>query len=491
MIASANLMTSAEDTTLTDAVNSLLKGYGSSGGSGAGVNAGLKAYKVQDGASVGVGDFVELTTSWGEGTAVEEAVGTVTVVPLSSSKAVVVYDLAKTISVTNTKACAVLLSSDGGSVTVSEPIIFDGTKIENGSMAAVALSDNKVLVVYQYFIKMLSSTPTSYGIARVLTVDGDTITAGGINDYLNFYTKQANELSLVALTDSKALVALTDTNGYGYAMALTVDGTTVTAGTALNFDTSVKNPKVVKMTDSKVLVAYETYDLTAGRAIVLSCPSTTVTKGSVYTFRSAATSDLALTALDQRRAVLVYRDAATTGYLTATVLQVDNASVTTQNSPSLTIASSGGLKPAVTRIGTDTVLVVANCYISSGANVNAQVLTVGASNITKAAELTLYTIATRDDVHALATTGEGSALLVSAREAVVEYRGLNVDGTTVTPQTKGGTYVTPITSENYPIGVARTAGEAGDSLYVYRSGLPGGNITDPSFTVYDGAVEIT
>lgn len=484
MIASANLMTSAEDTTLTDAVNSLLKGYGSSGGSGAGVNAGLNAYKVQDGASVGVGDFVELTPLWGEGTVTEEMNKEVAVAPLSPSKALIVYEGPRGTSGNSVNIYAAIMSADGPSVTINRVTNLNGIRPnEISGLSATALSDNKALVVYTSF--------SGYMDVWLITFDGDTGTiywspANGVPANIVGY-----DPSITALTDSKALLVYRNNSSNGNAMALTVDGTTVTAGTALNIDTSFKNPKAVKMTDSKVLVAYETYDLTAGRAIVLSCPSTTVTKGSVYTFRNAASSDMALTALDQRRAVLVYRDAAATGYLYATVLQVSDATVTTQGSPSLQLTSYGGTKPTVTRIGTDTTLVVANFIGSSSEkSARAQVLTIGESKITKT-ELTLYTTTTQNELHAIVTTGEGSALLVSARETVVEYRGLNVDGTTVTPQTKGGTYVTPITSEKYPIGVARTAGEPGDSLYVYRSGLPGGSITDPSFTVYDGSVVIT
>ena len=486
LIDTANLMTGAADTNLTSAVSHLVAGYGGGEG-GAAVNAGLKTYKVKEGATVAAGDFVELYPEWGEGTVLTEALGAVAVVPLSASKAVVVYSPAESTDTNSAPLRAALLSADGESVTVSEPVVLGRSK-KKGSIAAVALSDSKVLVVDQYGEWTIAGQPNSYsGMACVLTLSGDTITMG---ERVNFYAHPSNELSVTALTDSKALVVFRDSNSYGYAVPLTVDGTAITAGTALNIESSFKNPKVVTMTDSTALVAYETYDLTAGRAIVLKCPSTTVTKGSVYTFRSAATSDLALATLDPRRAVLVYRDAASTGYLTATVLQVDNASVTTQNSPSLTIASSGGLKPTVTRIGTDTALVVANCYTSSGANVNAQVLTVGASNITKA-ELTLYTISTRDDVHAIVTTGEGSALLVSARATAAEYRGLTVDGTTVTKQTSGGTSVAPITSEKYSVGVAKNGGAAGGTVYVFRSGTQGDGINAPTFTVYGGDVTIS
>ena len=453
LIELANRTTGSSDDNLTDAVGSLMTGYGGT------INAASKTYKVMEGFNVAAGDFVELRPAWGEGSIVDGAVGVMTVVPLTASKAVVVYTV-------STSLYAVLLSADGESVTKTEPVTIATNALYTGPITAATLTADKVLVAFGKDT-LGPNMGTGHTVDNVvLTVTDTSIAAGEVQ----VFDSGVTDMTLVAMTDSKALIVYRDTTSYGYARALTVNGTTITSGTAINFDSSFRKPAAVKMTDSHVLVAYETYDGTYGRAIVLACPSTTVTKGNVYTFRSAASSDLALTALDQRRAVLVYRDAGSTGYLYATVLQVSDATVTTQNSPSLQLTSYGGSKPAVTRIGTDTVLMVANFIGSSSEkSARAQVLTIGESRITKT-ELSLYDTTTQNEMHTLVTTAEGVALLVSDRAAATEYRGLTVNGTTVTKQTQGGTRVVPITSEKYPVGVTRLSGEGGATVYVFRAG---------------------
>lgn len=471
LIYTANSITKKDDTTLVDAMLRLLSGYNASEA----VNAAIKMYGIDPSvASISGGDFVQLITKWGTFTAAEEC-SAVAVVPLSASKLIVIHtDTSEEIGV-----YAQLFSADGPSVSSSLPILVHSNARTGAPFAAVALSDTKVLLVCQHGDRYVAGVgpDADSGIAYVLSVEGDTLSASESVTFSNSIGRVHN-LTLTALTNSKALVVCRNANGYGYAMALTVEGTTVTAGAALNFDSSVRNPRAVALTDSKALIAYETYDGSNGRAIVLVCPGTTVTKGSAYTFRSASTSDLALTALDQRRAVLVYRDAATTGYLTATILQVTDATVTTQNSPSLQLTDYGGNKPEVTRIGADTALVVANFSFSdSSSEIMAHVLTISESKITKGAALALHPNSTREEPRAVATMPDGSAVVAignrgSGSMVFTMVNGLDIDGTTVSYQTSGGSFVVPLTTTKYPIGVAKTSGVPGDILFVYRAGEP-------------------
>lgn len=467
IINSANLITKKNDTTVTDAFLRLCEGYGASGA----VNAAVKMTGIDTSAgSISAGDFVQLIPSWGSGTFSPEKSKTVAIVPLTPGKAVVLF--AWDYSYANTLALdAILVSAEGLSTTASTP--FDVGRVFKPALgdyglAAVALNERKVLVVWK-------DATTRHGFARVLTVSGDTISAG---DTSTFYTGEiGNRLSVTALTDSKALVVYQYNTSNGYARPLTVNGTTITPSLAINIDTSFKNPQVVRMTDSTALVVYETYDLTAGRMRVLQCPSTSVTAGSVHTFRTTATSDLALTALDTQRALLVYRDAATTGYLTATIFRVSGTSVIMENAPSLTFTSYGGTKPVVARVDAYTALVVANILTaSSGYERQILLLRIGDSSISKAAVLKIDSItADQNDFYAIAATSEGSALVAiktSASDSKYGWLGFNVAGTTIVRQTTNGTVVVPLTTTKYPIGVAKTSGAPGDILYVYRSGEP-------------------
>jgi hypothetical protein len=472
VIYAANQITKENDTTLYDVVLRLLGGYNAADA----VNAAVKTFGVDPTVErISAGDFVRLIPSWGSG-ALSANIGpdgSVAIVPLSDSKAVIVNTSGGGSTVGYEVLWAHLLSAEGMDTVVVDRTSGSGALPRAGTpIAAVALSDTKVLVVCQNYDT--NTVGEDSGQAIVLTVEGDTLSVSSKTIFGDNYSIQ--NLSLTALTDSKALVVFNNSS-WGSALTLTVEGTTVTEGPILMFDDYARKPKVVALTDSKVLVAYESYDGSNGRAIVLECPGTTVTKGSAYTFRTTSTSDLALTPLDQRRALLAYRDAATTGYLYATILQVTNASVTTTNSPTLQLTDYGGNKPEVTRVDKDKVLVVANFLdSSSGSEIRAQVLTVGESKITKGAALVLKSGSTRDEARAVATLPNGSALTVIGSFGMGEgnvrarWFGLDINGTTVSKQMVGGTSVVPLTTTKYPIGVAKTSGVPGTAIFVYRAG---------------------
>lgn len=460
----ANAATGKKETTLGAAVLDLVASYGGV----TDLNAGTRMYGAASDASISAGDFVELIPSWGIGSVTDAEIGALAVAQLSDSKAVVLYDTEGTgpLGGSLAEVRAALLSADGPSVTVTLATMSGSGPLDNRNVAVTALSDTMALAVY--------TTYSNYMEVWWLVVDGETLNV--YKPLPNFF---GHDPSLTALTENKALLAFRDANNQGQAVVLTVGGTGVAKGTNCFFDSNIKKPKVVTLDASTVLIAYEAYDSTSGRAVVMTVSGTTATRGGVYTFRSANTSDLALTPMDPRRALLVYRDSGSTGYLTATVLQVSGTSVTTQNSPSLTFTKYGGTKPAVARVSEQAVLVLANILTqSSGYKTQAQLLTIGGSSITKAAEIDLVGPANQDGLHALAVKSDGVALALSGTAGSgsmkhTYWQGLEIGGSTVSQQTMRGTRVVPLTSEKYPVGVVKSVVDG--VAFTYRAGAPTSN----------------
>lgn len=471
LIELANHTSGKSDSTLYQAILTLVSGYG--GVSGLGASTGTYGGLYAEGMSAG--DFVEIVPSFGSGTLTTETATAVKIIPLTDSKVMVVYS-------TSLNVYAQLITGGGESWIISDPFEVALT-LPEFSFAAVALGQNKVLVVTQNrSYSGASDLEYGNGLAYVLTVNGDQITKK-INRISLGTTMY--DLALVALSENKVLAVYrygTD-YGNGHARVLTVTETTIKTGAYYPFDLSSRKPQAVALTDSKVLVAYETFDGSEGRAVVLSCSDTTVTKGSGYTFRTGASSDLALTALDKRRALLVYRDAATTGYLTATVLQVTGTSVTTVNSPSLTFTKYGGTKPAVVRVNDDVVLMTANVLTQSeGYAPQALLLTVSESGISKGTELQLPNgKKAQDTLHALAVTSEGNAVAVYTKLDMsgatgLAWQGFSATETALNYQLERGAHVVPLTSEKYPVGVVKSIlenpGGGTPIVFAYKAGTP-------------------
>ena len=216
---------------------------------------------------------------------------------------------------------ACILSISGTTVTVGAEKVFNNGTTSDISVAA--LSESKALVCYR------DTDNSGYGTACILSISGTTVTVGAEKVFNNGTT---SDISVTALSESKALVCYqdTDNSGYGTTCVLSISGTTVTAGAAKAFKGwRISDISVTALSDSKALVCYRD-DLTSnyGTTCVLSISGTTVTAGAEKVFNSANTSYISVAALSESKALVCYQDIENSNYGTACVLSISGTTVT-------------------------------------------------------------------------------------------------------------------------------------------------------------------
>lgn len=460
LINTANQMTGARDTTLTDAVTRLLAGY--EGGANT-VNGVPRRYKVQSGASVSAGDFVEFIRNWGCAR-LDDVANIVAATALSDTKVLVAY-----YNSNSDKYAAVVLGIDGAVVTVGDPIEISGPT--SGAVSVAALSESKAIMAY--------IDTSNHGTAVVLSVTGTMLTQGTGS---TFSTATTYDTSVVAMSTSKVLVTYRTSTSWGdYAQVLTVDGTTITNGTARSIATGVRWTRAVRLTESKALVVYDMYDWnyeTPGsvmaRVVTIGDDGVTLSMGSSSTVHGTGVNQFGITALTNDQALLLFSDINNSARPTVTLLNVTNTSVS--KGTSTTIGNTAASHLAIVALGARSALAISTGYVNPKYTTEVSGLIVHAGTITKAQSVTLREQNGSAGVTCanLVKTSQSAALIVGnitdTTIGGLGYWGLNI-GEAITAAAlnqPGGTSVRPATSNDAIAGVAKTSGAAGETVDVYR-----------------------
>lgn len=176
--------------------------------------------------------------------------------------------------------------------------------------------------------KHASDFATAAGVEKVIrdyVVDaGQTISAGDIVSYINgkirkysksgsttVYNSSSGYVSAAALSDSKFVIAYQDlgNSSYGTAIIGTLSGSTISFGSEYVFNTATTSYISLKaLSDTKFAISYsDSGNSNYGTAIIGTVSDTTISFGSEYVFRSAATNFNILTALSDSKIVITYK----------------------------------------------------------------------------------------------------------------------------------------------------------------------------------------
>jgi len=227
-----------------------------------------------------------------------------------------------------TEGRAIVFVVDGTTITNGTSFRFDENLGRYNSLAKI--NDTHYLNTYY--------GNDGDGFAVVLMVDGTTITKGTA---LEFDTVKGQWNSLAKINDTHYLNAYS--NGVGVAVVLSVDGTTITKGTALEFEPvqAVWN-SLVKIDDTHYLNIYNGVGyLGPGYAVVLSVDGTTITKeGTSLEFDSVRGTDNSVVQIDLTHYLNAYTGEAIDGY--AIVLTLDENAETIDEASSNTISTNYG-----------------------------------------------------------------------------------------------------------------------------------------------------
>ena len=479
LIAQANHTTGGSSTNLTDAVSSLMNGYGTGG-----LLAPLKQYKVSSGHSVGTGKFVEFERNWGTGAIFPDAYPAVEgliALRLDSVRVLLVYRHSVSKSL-----YAKVMSVDGAAVSIGSEGIVCTNKC--GDFSAAALSSGKVLVVYH-------NTDTAAGDVTLLTVDG--ITVNSTHTTRNLINLPLYEPSVVAMSSQRAVIVYR--NSYdGKAMAVNVTDSATAFLSVYSISSSAKDLKVARIGANRVMVVYADYNqststVQSGVASILGVDATgTITLLGGKVIYNAPIAHMAIAAMGQGQVLLVYQDTNDRKKTKAALLSIEGTNVSAAiSTASAVLDTNTGEHSSIVPISADKALVVYHAVTGSTYSkacarvltIDSQYVTPGAQNlvcenttgVVAAASFNLIAF-DRDfsadesvdaNVVMVSLIGQGVNWVSSNR---AQYRGISIAGDVVSLADltqAGGTTVRPATSNKYNVGLTKTAGSDGATVDVY------------------------
>lgn len=428
------------------------------------INGIVEQYKVNAGATVNAGDFVEFVNKYGAGVFFNGSVDNMSACKLDNNRVLVSYiDSVNGLYIR--RGAAVVLTVDNDGVSVGESIAFKSGQLQ--SISATALSENKVLVAYEHYDYGYKDYN---GCAIILTVSGTTIAVGEEVQFSDAY--RTRYISATTVTDSKAVVAYAVRESVSasydnlHAVILTVSDTTITTGEAKFIGgNQVESISAVTLSADRVVVAYvhDNY----GYAVNLYIDDTDIyTNGSVKFASSASkVSTVALTDSKVLIAYTVIKTGTSDYYGKATVLAVGDSSIAVGGVVSLCDGICSNLSAVA--------LTENKALVTYRDDVNtvmfATILTVSGTGIMSESYSESFLVGVAYDVSSVALT-ENGVLVAYIMSSGGKFTNLNIANTSVTPGSGGSTYVQPATSRLHNVGVAKTSGTEGQMVDVYCVG---------------------
>ena len=318
----------------------------------------------------------------------------------------------------------------GNVISAGSPTIFDSS--QTTWISVTMLTSSKALVVYR------DDGNSAYGTACVLTISGTSITAGTA---VVFESASMYYPSVTMLTDTKALVVYQDrgNSSYGTANVINVSGTSITVGTPVVFNSaSSEYVSSTMLNSTKVLVVYRNVgNAGKGTSRILTVQAgsgTNISVSAAVLFENASVYYPKVTALSATKAIVAYYDAGNSQVFTACVLDVSGTSITA-GTPANVTSTAGIGRLSITTLTTTKALVVYQDNGNSGYG-SSNVITVSGSSIS-AGSTTVFESASSDAMSV--TTLTSTKALVTYRDQPNSNYGtsciLDVSGTSITAGT--------------------------------------------------------
>lgn len=186
-------------------------------------------------------------------------------------------------------------------ITVGTAVILI-SEVSSAHLDVVRLTDTTAFVVSKH-------SSTSDLVGQVLTVSGTTVTAA---THANVISVAASGSSCIPLSDTKVLCSTTVGNTL-YAVIATISGTSFSVGSTATVSSVGIIPSFVKLSDTKVLVSYansSTYPVVAYMTIT----GTTISFGTALQLNAVVTNNPVIVRLDDTKALAIFTSTSTHGY---------------------------------------------------------------------------------------------------------------------------------------------------------------------------------
>ena len=307
--------------------------------------------------------------------------------------------------------------------SVTQPFTFENSSAN--PVVAVKLTATKVLAAYT------NGGNSGHGTACIIDISGKFLTAG---TPFVFNAAATYQISCAELTSTKVILAYKD-NGFspsrGTSVVLSVNGTSISKGTAFGFNSNTAYPSITKLSATKAIVAYTASGSSSnGTTRILNVDGSSITAGSEVVFESSSSTTSNITTLSATKALVVYRNTGNSSQGRARVLTVSNNSISAGSAA--VFDSSGAVENPTVRALSATKAIVAFAD-GNAKNGTAKVLTISNTSISVGAA----------HVFGGKINNNMSLDFVSATQALLSfnsasalklgfYTTLTIDGTTVT-----------------------------------------------------------
>jgi hypothetical protein len=309
----------------------------------------------------------------------------------------------------------------GGNITASTPVRCNS--YYSDYISTTLVSSDKVLVCYR------NVSNSSYLYAQILTISGTTITA---STPVQCNSSGSGFITTTLVSSDKVLVCY---NGYLYAQILTISGTTITVSTPVQCNSySSYYISTTLVSSDKVLVCYRNSSNNGYLyAQILTISGTTITASTPVQCNSYGSYYISTTLVSSDKVLVCYRNISNSNYLYAQILTISGTTITASTPVQCNSYYTRDI--STTLVSSDKVLV---CYynVSNNSYLYAQILTISGTTITASTPVQCNS----NNSYDISTT------LVSSDKVLVCYRNvsnsnylyaqiLTISGTTITAST--------------------------------------------------------
>lgn len=430
-------------------------------GSIGGINGVVEQYTVNAGATVTAGDFVEFVNTFNKGEIISINPEYMAACKLDNTR-VLIACIEK--YSTSYRSFVQVVSIEDNQIVEGSPLFIDVACNDLQTIHIIALNSNRAVVSAW---KQQQTNGARWISMRLLSIDGLNVTS---IDELSSNSLSGGWLHQIeALTDSTFLVAYENDDDYGVVAAFSTEGDTLKKMYSKTFfgsssEVLYTSLSLIKLSATKALLLFgvRTRNTNGVRAVyvVVGFENNAITLGSRDDINVSVSSHKSWCALDENTVIGVVNDLA---YL----IKVDGTFARiAEKSTSLTGGNTATFPSIVPISTTQAVLVYQYATINSYARiirVSGEDLNTGI--ITGAIEFDNGKV----DINQLIAFSDSSVVNIFANEFIAGV-GMTIDGDEITLNQLTSTYVQPATSRLHNVGVAKTAGSAGEKINVYVVG---------------------
>ena len=222
-------------------------------------------------------------------------------------------------------AIVATIDSSDNSVTYGSPVVFNSATTSQGKITFDS-SNNKVVIAYN------NGGDSGHGYAIVGTVSGTSISFGSAAEFENAVI--SDPVIVFDSSNNKVVIAFRDegNSNYGTAIVGTVSSTSISFGSATVYESanSSEQAGTFDNNSNKVVIAYKDGgNSNNGTAIVGTVSGTSISFGSAATFDTSTSTDGITATFDSsnNKVFLAYQDGGNSNYGTAVIGTVSGTSI--------------------------------------------------------------------------------------------------------------------------------------------------------------------